>query len=149
MTTVADISPVRQRRIPLSIGGHFPLSFGPGYFGPIPLARFPFPPCLPARALCPCAADSGWISIRDRLPGRARRGDSEAALDEDQQACVLYLAADFPANTCTAATNRCTGSPVGGRRWPRRPCCEHGKAALQILTSDTDACPADIPTART
>jgi hypothetical protein len=44
MTTIADISRARQRRIPLFKGRHFPLSFGPGYFGPIPLARFPFPP---------------------------------------------------------------------------------------------------------
>ncbi len=44
MTTIGNISPVPQRRIPcLQEGTAFSLSFGPGYFGSGPLALVSFP----------------------------------------------------------------------------------------------------------
>jgi hypothetical protein len=75
MTTIADISRARQRRIPLFKGRHFPLSFGPGYFGPIPLARFPFPPGSFGPGTTPQRRGPGGIAIRGRLPA----GVGEAA----------------------------------------------------------------------
>ncbi len=74
MTTLGVISGVFQRRIPC-LREAFSLSFGPGYFGPIPLALlFLSGSGLSARALRLCTAGSGANGIRDRLPGRARRG---------------------------------------------------------------------------
>jgi hypothetical protein len=89
MTTIGNISPVPQRRIPCLQGGAaFSLSLGPGYFGSGPLALVSFP----SRAFRPGYYELGCHGPARRTGGagcqavQRQRGDvlgPAAGVDED------------------------------------------------------------------
>jgi hypothetical protein len=108
--------------------------FRPDSFGPVSFPALG----LPARALRPCAADSGGsgIGIRDRLPGSARRGAPAGASPGAQirlgDGDVAGGADDTAPGSMAAAVSRVAPGPG---RW-----CRYrgtgGKAGLVRLLGD-------------